>query len=135
MQTNVNAIDAYIARSAPFARPILLHFRKLVHQACPDVEEKIKWSFPHFDYKNEMMCSMAAFKAHCAIGFWKAPLLKDTILLENARAEKAMGHLGRITAMKDLPPDKKIIAWVKEAMALNDKGVKLPAKKRTAEKK
>lgn len=128
------AIDAYIAKSADFAKPILLHIRELVHKACPDVEEKMKWSFPHFDYKGEMMCSMAAFKQHMSFGFWKAALMKDPVLVETAKSEVAMGHLGRITSLKDLPPDKKLIAWIKEAMQLTDKGIKLPAKPKPTEK-
>jgi len=128
------AIDAYIARSADFAKPILLHIRELVHKACPDVEEKMKWSFPHFDYKGEMMCSMASFKQHAAFGFWKATLMKDPVLAEMARSEVAMGHLGRLTSLKDLPSDKKITAWIKEAMQLTDKGIKLPARAKTTEK-
>jgi uncharacterized protein YdeI (YjbR/CyaY-like superfamily) len=80
------------------------------------------------------MCSMAAFKQHCAFGFWKASLMKDPILVENAKSESAMGHLGRISSLKDLPPDKKIIGYIKEAMTLTDKGIKLPAKAK-AEKK
>lgn len=129
------AIDAYIGKSADFAKPILNHLRELLHTACPDVEEKMKWSFPHFDYKNEMMCSMAGFNQHCSFSFWKAALLKDPVVAENARSEVAMGHLGRITSMKDLPADKKIIAWVKEAMQLNELGIKLPSKAKITEKK
>src|SRR6185295_1881691 len=129
------AIDAYIAKSADFAKPILKHIRELVHKACPDVEEKMKWSFPHFDYKNEMMCSMAAFKQHAVFGFWKASLMKDPVLVENAKSEVAMGHLGRLTSLKDLPADKKITAWIKEAMKLNDQGIKLSPKAKPAEKK
>lgn len=129
------AIDAYIAKSADFAKPILNHLRELVHKACPDAEEKMKWSFPHFDYKGDMLCSMAAFKQHASFGFWKAALMKDPALLETAKSEVAMGHLGRITSLKDLPADKKLTAWVKEAMALNDKGIKVPAKPKSAEKK
>lgn len=128
-------IDEYINKSADFAKPILNHLRELVHKACPDVEEKIKWSFPHFDYKGEMMCSMAAFKEHCVFGFWKASLMKNPILVENARSEVAMGHLGRITTKKDLPPDKTISNWIKEAMQLNDLGIKMPSKAKTLEKK
>ncbi len=124
-------IDAYIAKSADFAKPILMHLRKLVHDACPNVEEKMKWSMPHFDYKGEMMCHMAAFKQHAVYSFWKAALMKDKVLIENAKAETAMGHLGKLTTLKDLPPDKKIIAWIKEAMSLTDKGIKLPAKAKT----
>ena len=121
-------IDAYIAKAQPFAQPILQHLRQLVHQACPQAEEKIKWGMPHFDYKGEMMCSMASFKQHAVFGFWKAALMKDKALLERARSEEAMGHLGKITSLADLPSDKKIMAWIREAMDLNDRGVKLDKK-------
>ncbi|MBS1667579.1 MAG: YdeI/OmpD-associated family protein [Bacteroidetes bacterium] len=116
-------IGAYISQSADFAKPILNHFRSLVHKTCPEVEETMKWSFPHFDYKG-MMCSMAAFKQHCAFNFWKAALLKDgKKLLENR--EEAMGSFGRITSLKDLPSDKIIIGYIKEAMLLNEKNLKV----------
>ncbi|MEP7255397.1 MAG: DUF5655 domain-containing protein [Ferruginibacter sp.] len=127
-------IDAYIAKSADFAKPILNHIRELVHKTCPDVEEKMKWSFPHFDYKGEMMCSMAAFKQHMAFGFWKAKLMKDPVLVETAKSETAMGHLGRITSIKDLPSDKKMTAWIKEAMKLNEQGIKVAKPKPTGNK-
>ena len=124
-------IDLYISNSADFARPILIHLRELIHLACPDVEEKIKWSFASFDYKGPV-CTMAAFKHHCAFGFWKATLMKDKTLTKNT--ESAMGHYGKITSLKDLPTDKIIIAHIKEAMMLNEKGIKLPAKKVKSEK-
>lgn len=129
------AIDAYIAKSADFAKPIMKHIRELVHKTCPDVEEKMKWSFPHFDYKGEMMCSMAAFKQHMAFGFWKAALMKDPVLVANAKTEVAMGHLGRITSLKDLPSDKKMTAWIKEAMKLNDQGIKVSKPKPSEKEK
>ena len=134
MAKKEKVIDSYIARSADFAKPILNHIRALVHKTCPDVEEKMKWSFPHFDYKGEMMCSMAAFKQHMAFGFWKAALMKDPILKETAKSEVAMGHLGRITSLKDLPSDKKMTAWIKEAMKLNDQGLKVAKPKPIANK-
>ena len=127
-------VDLYISKSAEFAKPILIHLRKFVHKACPDVEEKMKWSFPHFDYKG-MICSMAAFKQHCAFSFWKVLLMKDKNLIANAESESAMGHYGKITSVKDLPSDKKIIAHIKDAMKLNEIGIKLPPKKVTAAKK
>ena len=122
-------IDAYISKSADFAKLILNRLRHLVHKACPDVQETIKWGFPHFDYKG-MMCSMAAFKNHCAFGFWKSKIMKDAAEMIN-KNENAMGHLGKIKSLADLPSDKKIIAWIKEAMKLNDDDVKLPERKRT----
>ena len=132
MANKEKGIDNYIAKSADFAKPILNHIRELVHKACPDVEEKMKWSMPFFDYKGEMLCHMAAFKQHAVMGFWKAALMKDTVLMENAKSETAMGHLGRISSLKDMPSDKKITGWIKEAMELNDKGIKLPAKPKPA---
>jgi uncharacterized protein YdeI (YjbR/CyaY-like superfamily) len=134
MAKKEKAIDAYISKAADFAKPVLTHIRELVHKACPDVEEKMKWSFPHFDYKGEMMCSMAAFKQHAVFGFWKASLMKDKALMENARSETSMGHLGRLGSLKDLPSDKKMTSWIKEAMKLNDAGIKV-AKPKPKEKK
>lgn len=119
-------VDAYIANAQEFAKPILSHLRALVHQACPEVEEKIKWGFPHFDYKG-MLCSMAAFKKHCTFGFWKGSLLPDPRGLMAKTGETAMGHFGRISALSDLPADEVIIACIQEATRLNDDGVKAPA--------
>ena len=122
-------VDAYIAKSAPFAQPILNHLRELVHKACPDVEETIKWSFAFFDYKGPL-CSMAAFKEHCAFGFWKAALLKDAEKMKDNQ-QNAMGHAGKIKSLADLPADKVIIGWIKEAVKINDEGIKLPLRKKT----
>jgi uncharacterized protein YdeI (YjbR/CyaY-like superfamily) len=121
-------IDAYIAKSAEFAQPILEHLRAVVHAACPDVEETMKWSFPHFQY-NGMLCSMASFKAHCAFGFWKGELL---VAEADAKTQEAMGQFGRITAIKDLPPKKTLESYIKKAMKLNDDGVKAPARVKPA---
>ena len=133
MGTKDTRIDAYIARSADFARPILVHIRALVHKACPDVEEKIKWGFPHFDYKG-MMCSMASFKEHCAFGFWKASLMKHAEKFKKD-GEKAMGHLGKIRRLDELPSNKILCAYIKEAAKLNEEGVKLPRKPKPSAKK
>lgn len=123
----VKNIDAYIEKAEPFAQPILEYLRELVHKACPEVEESIKWGFPHFSYKG-MMCGMASFKQHCSFGFWKAALMSDPTLMENAKGETAMGHLGRITSLKDLPSDRILLGYIKEAMKLNEDGVKVVKK-------
>lgn len=113
-------VDAYIAKAAPFARPILEHLRAVVHETCPDVQEAMKWSFPNFLY-NGMFCSMAAFRRHCAFNFWKGDLLFGP---RKGGAGQGMGHLGRITSLADLPPKKVLAAYVRRAMRLNDEGAK-----------
>jgi len=117
-------IDAYIAKSAAFAKPILKHLRKVVHAGCPEVEETLKWSMPHFDYKG-VMCGMAAFKQHCAFGFWKADLIFD----RGETTEKSgMGSFGCIKSLADLPSEKRLIGYVKKAAALNADGIKAPGR-------
>jgi hypothetical protein len=112
-------IDAYIAKSADFAKPLLSHFRALVHQACPDVEETMKWSSPHFGYKG-VLCGMAAFKEHCNFILWKAPLVMGGL------GNQEGGPLRDIRRLSDLPPDKTIVGWIKESGKLNEQGVKAP---------
>ena len=129
MSATDKRIDAYIARSADFAKPILAHLRAVVHEACPDVEETMKWSFPHFMYGGGILCSMASFKEHCAFGFWKGSLIVDQ---EGDAAEQAMGQFGRIASVKDLPSKRVLASYVKKAMALNDAGVKRPRTAREA---
>ncbi|MEW5796700.1 MAG: DUF1801 domain-containing protein [Candidatus Zixiibacteriota bacterium] len=126
-------IDAYIAKSAEFARPVLKYLRTVVHKACPEADETIKWGFPHFEFRG-ILCSMAAFKEHCTFGFWKGSLMTWNGKPLQPVGETAMGHLGRITKIADLPSEKTLIGLIKQAAKLNEDGVK-PAKKAKASEK
>ncbi|MDQ8758267.1 YdeI/OmpD-associated family protein [Sphingosinicella sp. LHD-64] len=118
-------MDAYIARQADFARPILEHLRAVVHAACPEGEEAMKWSAPTFLYKGQMLAGMAAFKAHATFGFWKGGLVTG----DTAEMMSAMGQFGRLTAIDDLPDRATLEALIRKAMALTDEGVKAPRNK------
>ena len=120
-------IDAYISKSADFAQPILIKLRGLVHQAHPGIEESIKWGMPNFEFKG-MLFNMAGFKQHCTFGFWKGKLLNG---LGDKR--EGMGNLGKIKSLNDLPSDGLLISYMKEAVELNKKGIKL-SKKTTIKK-
>jgi uncharacterized protein YdeI (YjbR/CyaY-like superfamily) len=114
MGTRNERVDAYIAKSTPFAKPILEHLR----------DEAFKWSFPCFQYKG-MLCSMGAFKAYCSFGFWKSSLIlgKDHA---SGNDEPSMGSFGKITQLSDLPPDETLAGYIREGMRLNDLGIKVP---------
>ena len=127
MGTTDPRVEAYIQKAEPFAKPILRHIRKAVHDGCSDVEETMKWSFPHFQYKG-MLCSMASFKAHCSFGFWKGSLL------EVPPNGTAMSQFGRITSVDDLPTSRELIRLVRQAAALNDENVKIRRPQRTTPK-
>jgi uncharacterized protein YdeI (YjbR/CyaY-like superfamily) len=110
-------VDAYIAKSQPFAQPILSHIRELVHKACPEVEETIKWSMPFFQVRGVILGHMAAFKQHCAIGLW-GPEMNAILNAAGLHSEDGMGSLGKITSLKDLPADKQMLGYYRHAAEL-----------------
>lgn len=123
-------VDAYIARSAEFARPILHHIRRLVHAACPKAQETIKWNMPHFEHKG-ILCGMAAFKGHCGLVFFKRAL----IFRQNETRDGAMGQFGRLTSLADLPDDDTLMSHIKKAAELNEAGIKKPVPAKSKVKK
>jgi len=121
-------VDAYIDRSAPFAQPILIHLRQLVHSVSPLLAETIKWGFPFFDYKGSV-CQMAAFKDYMGFGFWKQSQLNDPGKLIKPEDGTA-GSFGKITSLSDLPSDEILADFIKQAILLNETGSKNPTVKK-----
>ena len=119
-------VDAYIAKQADFAQPILKHLRETVHSACPGVEETLKWSMPSFLYKGKILAGMAAFKAHATFGFWRS----SEVLGETGAERDAMGQFGRLTSLDDLPSPDQLMALVRKAMAAIDSGPAAPKPKK-----
>ena len=126
-------VDAYIAKSPDFAKPILTYLRDIIHQGCPDVVETIKWGTPTFDHRG-IMVGIAAFKEYCTLGFWKAPLLTLDGKPVSKKMESGAGQFGKLSAMKDLPAKPKLLKLVKDAAKLNEAGVNIPRAPRKAPK-
>ena len=114
-------VDAYIAKAAPFAEPILTHLRELIHKACGDVVEEMKWSRPFFLHGGVILCNISAFKQHCSFGFWGAEIGK-VLQADGIVQDGGMGLLGKITSLRDLPPDKAMLGYLRRAVALIDQG-------------
>ncbi|MFZ0686091.1 MAG: YdeI/OmpD-associated family protein [Terriglobales bacterium] len=114
-------VDAYLEKAQPFAQPILIHLRDLVHKGCPGVEETIKWSRPFFEYRGAILCNMSAFKSHCSFGFWGEEI---GAVLRDAKALRGdgMGSLGRITSVDDLPSDELMLRWIRQAADFVESG-------------
>ena len=106
-------VNVYIAKSADFAQPILRHLRGLVRKACPDVVEEMKWSRPFFLHGGVILCNISAFKAHCSFGFWGAEI-GEVLAADGVVQEGGMGSLGRITSVKDLPAEKKLLGYIRQ---------------------
>lgn len=121
MATKDARIDEYIADAEPFARPILRQIRAAVHASCPAIVETIKWQFPFFDYKGPL-CTVGAFKAHARFVFWKS----QPLAAASPEAALAIERLKRMTSVDDLPERAALVALVKAAVDLNDRGVKGP---------
>lgn len=105
-------IDAYIAKAAPFARPILEKVRERVHAVVPDVEETLKWGMPSFTLDRKILIGMAAFKAHAVVNFWRGQELGIEA------KDDAMGQLGKLSSASDLPSDKEFEALIRKAVQL-----------------
>ncbi|WP_214229259.1 YdeI/OmpD-associated family protein [Pedobacter sp. B4-66] len=120
------AFDEYIAKSADFAKPILNYLREIIHETCPEAEEIIKWGYPHFDYKADMMLILAAAKTHCSFSLYKAELMHDPKVIASVKAGQKMGFMVKLKSLADLPSKEILVAYIKEAMELNEKGIKKP---------
>ncbi len=125
MPTRDPRVDVYIEKSATFARPILKHLRAVVHAACPEVVETVKWSTPSFEYHG-ILCGMAAFKQHATFGLWKHSLVLESL---DGTAREAMGSFDRLTKVGDLPSKAVLARYIKMGMQLNEQGVKAPREK------
>jgi uncharacterized protein YdeI (YjbR/CyaY-like superfamily) len=110
-------IDAYIAKQQDFARPIITYVRDVMHEACPDIEEDLKWNSPAFMYQGAILAGCAGFKQHVQFGFWK----HDAVVGKR----DGMGF-GKVTRIEDLPSRKQLLVHVKKAMKLQDSGAKSP---------
>jgi len=124
------AVDAYINKSKPFAKPILKHLRKIIHKACPKVTEDIKWGAPFYLYQDRILCATMAFKAHCAIVFWKSALIRKEM------GQKAVGDLKslrRISLLEELPSERELLAYIKLAMHFNEPSTKLPPREKRSD--
>ncbi len=114
-------VDTYIEKAAPFAQPVLTHLRNLVHQACPRATETVKWGMPFFLQQGIVLCHLAAFKQHCAFGFW-GPEMKKVLATDGLVSSKAMGSLGRITGLRDLPADRLLLRYMSQAAEFVESG-------------
>ena len=109
-------VDEYIEKAATFARPILSHLRRLIHAACPEVEETIKWGRPTFVFRGKILCVVAAFKAHCALSFWQSEVAALIARDGFGQAGEGAGQFGRITRQGDLPDDATLRRYLAEAV-------------------
>ena len=117
MKNTSPKVDAYIEKSGDFAKPILTKLRKLVHKGCPGIEETIKWGAPHFEHDG-ILAGMAAFKKHVAFIFWKGKMLSDPLGLFEGVGTTSLAAI-KATEVSELPPDKVLLQYIKEAVKLN----------------
>jgi uncharacterized protein YdeI (YjbR/CyaY-like superfamily) len=120
------AFDNYSESLQDFAKPIMSHLRSLIHSTCPDVDEDMKWSIPHFEYLGDILCIFSAYTKHCSFTFYKDALMRDPRLKANGDLPAAKRFMGKLTSVTDLPSDLELVSWIGEAMELNEQGMKLP---------
>jgi hypothetical protein len=119
-------VTAYAAAMPAYAQPIFAHLRALIHTTCPDTDEAIKWSIPHFERDGDYLCIFAASPGHASFTFYKQQLMSDPRLRDNLNLPAIKRFMGRLTSLSDLPDDATLAAMLQEAADLNARGVRLP---------
>lgn len=117
-------VDEYIAKSEDFAKPILEYLRQIIHETCPDATEDIKWGTPHYSYKGDHLCMIAGFKNHCSFSLYKAEFMTDKEIAESVKAGKKFGYMDKLKSISELPSKEVLVSLLKEAMTINEKGIK-----------
>ncbi|RKR05689.1 uncharacterized protein YdeI (YjbR/CyaY-like superfamily) [Flavobacterium sp. 90] len=117
-------VDEYIAKSEDFAKAILEYLRQIIHETCPDAVEDIKWGTPHYSYKGDHLCMIAGFKNHCSFSLYKAEFLKDKEIAESVKAGKKFGYMDKLKSVSELPSKEVLVSLLKEAMTINENGIK-----------
>lgn len=117
-------VDEYIAKSEDFAKPILEHLRQVIHETCVGVKEEIKWGIPHYSYKGDYLCMLGSFKNHCSFSLYKAEFMKDKEIAESVKAGKKFGYMDKLKSVSELPTKKVLVSLVKDAMNVNEQGIK-----------
>lgn len=123
MPETISEVDAYIEKQPEWAQEILLKLRHIFHKACPKVIEKIRWRMPQFDHEGPMI-SVSAHKAHVRVTFWKGGLMADEAQLFTESEREGMGHV-KLSTVKEIPTQKVLVPYIKEAMKLNEEGAKI----------
>lgn len=117
-------VDEYIAKSEDFAKPILEYLRQIIHETCQDATEDIKWGTPHYSYKGDHLCMIAGFKNHCSFSIYKAEFLQDKEIAESVKAGKKFGYMDKLKSVSELPSKEVLVSLLKEAMTINEQGIK-----------
>jgi len=122
-------VDAKFSQAPDFAQPIIQLLRKAIHQACPEVQETLKWGMPAFEYQG-LLAIVGIFKSHCSLVLWKHQLLAEKFPELAEIANPSTGKFGRLTKRSDLPSQAKLNQYLKFAVALNAEGVRVPKRRK-----
>ena len=125
-------VDAYIAKAAPFAQPILNAIRERVLASGVELEETLKWNSPSWTHEGKLLCGMGAFKAHCVFGFWHKDMQAELAKLGKSKVGVGGIHRERLVDLSEVPSAAAMKKLMKKAaeLALSDK----PAMKRSVPK-
>lgn len=108
-KTQLQTIDEYIAACPPEVGALLQKLRETVHDAVPEVTEKISWQMPTF-CKNGIVIQFAAFQKH--IGVYPGP---DAIVAFKEQISQFKSTKGgfQLPVNKDLPLElfRKVVLY------------------------
>src|SRR5688500_19035677 len=96
-----------------------------------DLKEELKWGQPCYMFEKSNIVLIHGFKEYCALLFFKGALLKDPkgILVQQTKNVQSARQI-RFTSSNEIAKmNRTIKAYVKEAIAVEKSGLKVPMKK------
>lgn len=114
-------VNKYISNAPISQQKILSKLREIIHKASLDIEEKIRWSHPHFDYMGKGMCFIQALKERVTFGFWFGDKIYNSPKLSK-EAKAIYETMGNLTDVSQIPSTKLIIEEIHLAMKLIESG-------------
>jgi uncharacterized protein YdeI (YjbR/CyaY-like superfamily) len=92
--------------------------------------EECKWGKPTYTVNGKNIVIIQDFKDYCALGFFQGALLKDPKKLLVRLGEVQAGRVMKFTSAKEIRTKAATIkAYVREAIAVEKAGLRVPPKK------
>ncbi len=121
-------VDWYFVKNKKWQEE-LAHLRMIALDS--GLNEELKWGCPCYALEGSNIVLIHTFKAYCAFLFFKGALLKDPkhILIQQTANVQAARQI-RFTSVREIAKMKATLkAYIKEAIAVEKKGLKVPFKK------
>lgn len=120
-------VEKFVAMQPDWAQEKLIVLRKIMLDC--GLTETVKWGIPVYEHSKNVV-GMAAFKNFVSLWFYRGVFLADEAKVLIAAGDATKGLRQWRFAPKDIVPVERVKQYVFEAMANDEKGLKIQQEKK-----